>query len=349
MSSLQNSSNGPIRSVVVSAPGKLMLAGSYAVVHGRPAVVTAVNQRLYVAVETVSEPILEVITPELETQSFRVSLAELDEVVIPKAARFVVATVKLFLAEFSEVSHTTGLKIKTHADFSASFGFGSSSAVTVAGMLALANGAGVTLSQQRLFELAYQAVIEVQGVGSGFDVAAATWGGTLRFVSPQWVPMGESGVQPLGGAAAELNRYLVVAYTGRKADTPTLVKQVNARVAAEPEKHHGVFDAIGAAADRLAASLIAGDWPAAGSAMTANHHQVAKLGVSTPQLDAMVAAAIEAGAFGASLSGAGGGDCMVALVDPNRRATVEQALSFHGEVMTVEVGAASPMSLAAPL
>ena len=36
-----------VTKVVVSAPGKLMLLGDHAVVHNRPCLVTAVDQRIY--------------------------------------------------------------------------------------------------------------------------------------------------------------------------------------------------------------------------------------------------------------------------------------------------------------
>ncbi|MEK7090049.1 MAG: GHMP kinase, partial [Patescibacteria group bacterium] len=67
--------------------------------------------------------------------------------------------------------------------FQSTFGFGSSSAVTVCTIKALAKLFKVNLSTKESFDLAYQAVLDVQGVGSGFDVAAATYGDTLYFVA----------------------------------------------------------------------------------------------------------------------------------------------------------------------
>ena len=44
----------------------------------------------------------------------------------------------------------------------------------------------------------------------------------------------------------------------------------------------------------------------------------------------MIYASREAGAYGAKLSGAGGGDCMVALTPEKKRASVEKAIERAG-------------------
>ena len=72
--------------------------------------------------------------------------------------------------------------------------------------------------------------------------------------------------------------------------------------------------------------------------MNQNQKLLKQLGVNTPKLDSMIDAAIKAGAWGAKLSGAGGGDCMIALVSPARRTTVEKAIqSAGGEIIRVKL------------
>lgn len=53
-------------------------------------------------------------------------------------------------------------------------------------------------------------------------------------------------------------------------------------------------------------------------------------GVTTPQIDAMMQQAKDAGALASKLCGAGGGGCMITLVDPAKRREVEQALVGAG-------------------
>ena len=64
--------------------------------------------------------------------------------------------------------------------------------------------------------------------------------------------------------------------------------------------------------------------------MNENHRILQQIKVSTPKLDELVNAAQKAGAYGAKLSGAGGGDCMIALAPPDKKEAVEKALEKAG-------------------
>jgi len=64
------------------------------------------------------------------------------------------------------------------------------------------------------------------------------------------------------------------------------------------------------------------------------------LGVSSEELDRLIQASRRAGALGAKLSGAGGGDCMIALVDSaHRKAVLKAVAEADGQVLSVSVGA----------
>ena len=73
-----------------------------------------------------------------------------------------------------------------------------------------------------------------------------------------------------------------------------------------------------------------GDIPALGPLLSQNHVLLQQIGVSSPQLDALVGAAQAAGALGAKLSGAGWGGVMLALVVPDTRVQVAAALAQAG-------------------
>jgi D-glycero-alpha-D-manno-heptose-7-phosphate kinase len=56
-------------------------------------------------------------------------------------------------------------------------------------------------------------------------------------------------------------------------------------------------------------------------------------GVTTPEIDAMIAAAAAKGAAASKLCGAGGGGCMITHVEPAKRAAVEEALVAAGATL----------------
>ena len=73
---------------------------------------------------------------------------------------------------------------------------------------------------------------------------------------------------------------------------------------------------------------------AAGALLSAAHTRLQDLGVSTPMLDVLQQGALEAGALGAKLTGAGHGGCILALVEQVKGATVAAALSELGARQT---------------
>ena len=71
--------------------------------------------------------------------------------------------------------------------------------------------------------------------------------------------------------------------------------------------------------------------------MNENHKLLQELGVSTEKLDAMCLAAVTAGSYGAKLSGAGGGDCMIALIPADKRKNVDSAIiRIGGEILNIK-------------
>lgn len=316
-----------MQKVTISAPGKLMLSGSYAVVHGRPCVVTAVDQRLYVTVEKNGVDRFHLEAPDLGLMAYSKTIAELGKKDVPTAVSFIEILYKIFLSRYPQ---TNGITVKTRSDFSSSFGFGSSSAVTVAFARALCELYEIKLDNLALFELCYRAVIEVQGVGSGFDLAAALWGETLFYVSPAKV------VEPVVVESLPL----VVGYTGVKADTPTLVRMINEKLKKKPSVVEKIFDEVGEISEGVRQALQDRSWQKLGELFNQQQALMRDLGVSSPELEKLIGASVKAGAYGASLSGAGGGDCMLAVVTEANRTQVEAAIAAAGgEVLRVNLNA----------
>lgn len=315
------------KAVTASAPGKLMLLGDHSVVYGHPCIVTAVDQRLHVSVKQNGQNSFHLTAPELGLEAYSKTINELGKKELPKAVRFVEMLYKRFLDKYPQ-DH--GIDVTTKSEFESGFGFGSSSAVTVAFAKALTELYGVRLSQQALFDLCYQAVLDVQGVGSGFDIAAAIWGGTLYYVSPAKV------VKPLGLTDLPL----VVGYTGVKADTPTLVRMVASARAKQRKQYDDWFEHITQLVDQAYQALLDAQWITLGQLLRKNQHILVDLEVSSIELDRLIDAAEQAGAEGAKLSGAGGGDCMIAVADKSVKKRVEHAIEkAGGQIQHVQLNA----------
>lgn len=330
--------------ITVSAPGKLMLFGEHAVVYDHPCLVTAVDQRMRATVELLENNDFILKAPDVQILNYKKAMNDLGKGDIPKGAKFVELAVRNFFDYIKkekmlkpsnsagrQVQHDRlGIKITTASEFSAQFGFGSSSASTVCVIKALAELLDKKLSKKEIFDLAYKTVLDIQGKGSGFDVAAATYGGTLYFVT--------------GGEIIKLLKItslpLIVGYSGVKADTVELMNQVKEKADKYPKVVDSIYSEIEQLVEFANKAILKNDWQTVGELMTINQGYLASLGVSTQKLADMIYAAREAGAYGAKLSGAGGGDCIIAAAPKEKMTTVKKAIkSAGGEVIEVETNA----------
>jgi mevalonate kinase len=251
---------------------------------------------------------------------------------VPPETAFVIAALRTF---WRSCRDSIGARIRTTSDFTHSFGLGSSSAVTVATIKALCAAAGDNLPASEVFRLSYAAVRDAQGgIGSGYDVAAAAYGGTLYYVMPGRV------IEPV----SVFRLPLVIGYSGTKASTTEWVRRVSDLARQHPVLSQAIWRLIGQLVDEARDALERADFQAAGSLMNINQGLLVSLGVSTPALDALIAAVREAGAYGAKLSGAGGGDCMIAFVGVVYRGNVQTAIHQAGipGAGIVEVVAGAP-------
>ncbi len=286
-----------------TAPGKLMLLGEHAVVYGQPSLVTAVDQRLSVDIEKTTDGKITIDAPQV------------------KDTRFVEEAIRLGSGLW-HISHS-GLKLATESSFSGKYGLGSSAAVTVATLKALAVTFGKQIDSRALFDAAYRVVMNIQGVGSGFDVASAAFGGTLYFMS------GGKVIEPL---TLKDSMPLVIGYTGVKSNSVDIVKDVAKKREEYPQRVNRIMEAIGKLVLQARDAVTAGDWERLGKYMDFDQEYLRDLGVSSEKLEALIAAAKKAGAWGAKLSGAGVGDCMIALHPggTNGKRVVEEAIKNAG-------------------
>ncbi len=272
-------------SLLASAPGKLFLSGEYAVLSGAPAVVTAVDRRALVhASETAPppSPVLEAVRREVARH-----LGLADPGQLPP--------VRVDTSELSCGRRKLGL--------------GSSAATAVAATAALiALAEADEINPEQLLALAGAAHRGAQrGRGSGADVAAAAYGGTLEFsVEREPRPLELRGVEP------------VFAWTEAEASTAELLAAVERLAGRDPGAHRDLVARLENEARDLAGAYRAGD--AAGVIASSARYRELMEGLGRAAGVAIVTAAHRRAAEiaerlggAAKPSGAGGGDCAVAV------------------------------------
>ena len=272
--------------MIVRAPGKAFLSGEYAVLHGAPAVVVAVNRHVRARLETGPVPQLSPFLTELLRR--RPAPPETYPV-----------------ADSSALDAPEGGKL----------GLGSSAAVTVAaaGALLARDGRSLhdTAVRAELLRLCVASHRAAQGGrGSGGDVAASVYGGVVRVA----LRSGELEVCP---AELPADFTLKLFRLGGSVSTPEMLRRVEALATAEGARHAALMDALVCAAEDFGRDPI--------EAIRAQLRRLTALGVAAgveivPRAGWALAAAAEAVGGAAKPSGAGGGDLAVALVPTKRLA-----------------------------
>ncbi|RME05924.1 MAG: mevalonate kinase [Deltaproteobacteria bacterium] len=276
----------------VSAPGSLMLLGEHAVLHGRRALVCAVEQRLTLT-----------LSPRTDRNfTVRSALGALEGTLdAPPSERRSLRFVQRSLAPYLP-SLTTGFDIRIDADFSDQIGFGSSAAVTLCVHAAMQRILGRQIDRKGLFEAAYETVLALQGIASGADLAASLWGGAGVYRIGR-------GIEPLWSDFP-----LCAVYSGVKSSTPEVVGIVETHRGRHPRLFERIFDSMDESVGIAARALCRHALAEVGAILDINHGLLSALGVSTERLDTIVhTLRRDPGIFGAKISGAGLGDCVVGL------------------------------------
>jgi D-glycero-alpha-D-manno-heptose-7-phosphate kinase len=226
----------------------------------------------------------------------------------------------------------SGVEITTLADIpSGGSGLGSSSAVTVGLLQALFAYQGRQVSAEELAERACTIEIERCGKPIGKqDQYIAALGG-IRDI--RFGPGDQVAAQEIGISAAErraLQQQIMLFYTGITRSADSILAEQRANIESTRPQLDLLRDLAGFAAERLRN----GDVDAIGPAMRESWEAKRKLatGVSNEGVDAAVTRALEAGASGAKLTGAGGGGFLLVICPAERHRAVREALTSMREL-----------------
>ncbi len=198
-------------------------------------------------------------------------------------------------------------------------GLGSSASVGAALARAVLRFGGTDPSDERVVTgaMAWERVFH--GNPSGIDVVAAVYGGALRFSRSHGLRH-----LPLPQAVP-----LCVGQTGVASSTRVMVEHVAELYRRDSARIAAIFSAIEELVDQGQDAMLCGDWLGLGEAMNRNQQHLEALEVSHEGIGVLCRLARQAGAFGAKLTGAGGGGCVIALA-PGREDVVLGAWARAG-------------------
>lgn len=301
-------SSSPGQSGTVHASGKAILVGEHFVVHGAPAIAVSIPRGVRVDWTHAIEHRLDIPAWSLELRPDASSDAD-------ELARAFAALLNALPFEAVPSRLVATIEIPSGA------GLGSSAALGVAVIKALEASSGVALTDAQRFDSVFAWERVFHGNPSGFDHATSLCDALTiyrRFETP-----------PFSALPIQHPIDLVIAHVEPGASTAKMVEGVRQLRERDLNTWSVWMARAQNRADQLVPMLNRGDLVQVGRLLNENHDDLAAIHVSTPALDHAVKIARDAGAFGAKLIGAGGGGCMLALVDSQSGPAVEDALAPH--------------------
>lgn len=293
-----------------------MLLGEYGVLYGMPALVCALDQWVTLTLTPRHDQAVRIESDKLG--SYETDIEHLDG---HASFEFILAALKQYRAVLRQ-----GCDIHVESTFSDQVGFGSSAAVTTATLSALfhwINPKNKTLHHEQLLRQGRHVVRQVQGSGSGADIAASIYGGVVGYQ-----------MQPLLAERFPVTHPISAIYSGYKTKTADAIKQVQARFAGHPRVFRALANSIGQCAKEGIEKVRKGDWQSLGNIMNVQQGLMEALGVNTTDLQAIVESLRNtSGILGAKISGAGLGDCVIGLGEAkalNDSRAIPVAMSAQG-------------------
>lgn len=325
---------GDPRRVTASAPGKVTLFGEHAVVYGYPAIVTAIDKRVWVEAERRGDDAVVIAALDLRVPGVIVTYRG-DEVVIETDYGRTLSAVAYLRKAVELTSKYLGVRggvnLTVRSEMPVGAGLGTSAAVTVATIAAYARVMGYELSRAEIARLGWEVEKAVQGIASPMDTSIASFGGTIKI----WREGGEFVSRPIDMNLSGCS--FIVGYVERESTTAEMVRRVRELYEARRDAVELILKAIGMVTEEAEKALKAGDAAEVGTLMNMNHGLLEALQVSNRRLSQMVYAARAAGALGSKLTGAGGGGATLSLAKLADVGRVELALKLTS-LMVFEAG-----------
>lgn len=300
------------------ACGKIILFGEHAVVYHQPAIAIPLQAISAEVVAFANEPGtgFRIIVPQTRREFRFLPPQEGSENGLIYTARLVL---KYLQAEEPDLTLSLSSTIPQKS------GFGSGAAVSIALARALSEVLGQPLDPNVINDMVYEVEKMHHGTPSGIDNTVIAFERPLFFVKGQ----------PNEFVQIKGRMELLVATLPHSTPTKVTVSDVRYLNEKHPRRVKRIFNRIGDITQQARQALETGHISGLGPLMNENHKLLKRLTVSDSMTDKMCRAALRAGALGAKLSGGGRGGNVIALITPETRGDVHNALLKYGAVRVI--------------
>lgn len=306
--------------ISASFPGKVILFGEHAVVYDSHAIAIPVNQvhsRAVITPAIGSIPnYVDIIAPDINLHQ---DLKSLDD---DNPLAFAIRTTLRKL----DVSKYPAFNIRITSDIPIASGMGSGASISCSIAKAVSTFLGKPFTTLEISEVAFEVEKLHHGTPSGVDNTV------IAFNQPIVFKRGESPVKLQTG----VKLHFVIADSGIKSLTSQVVSAVRSNWEKDKAHINTLFQAIDQVVLNALVAFKSGDIHKIGNLMKENQRLLQQVGVSNPALEKLISEAINNGAYGAKLSGAGMGGNIIALVPDDQIGNIQTSLLQAGAVLIIQ-------------
>ncbi len=230
-----------------------------------------------------------------------------------------------------------GLNITTNSEAPAGAGISGSSSLLISSASALNKLCGTGYKLETVREIAQNIEARIIHVPTGGqDYYPAMYGGVSA------IEFGPAGVRRVGLPVShgDLESRVVLAYTGVPRNSGVNNWEVTKAHIDGDKKVHKNFEKIAAIANAMRSALEKSDWKEVSRLLRTewDHRRTNAPGITTEVIDRLIAVTRKAGSTAAKVCGAGGGGCVVFLVEPDAKQRVSDLITREGAtVLAVKV------------
>lgn len=284
---------------IASAPGKIILFGEHFVVYGMKAVLCSIDKRITATSQFIDEKVIRIRSSLGESEINIDSSNNLEKV----QQKFMKPFFYVAQRAIKENSSKSGIELVLESEIPTGVGLGSSSAACVAATASV-NGLFCKLSKNDVMKIAVQAERIIFEQNSGADSSVSAFGGLVSYDL-------KNGFEHI---SSRNDLRFIISNSAQVHNTQDVVRQVRNF----KEKNNDLFNKLCKLeidiVDNAMSSLRENDLNKLGSLMLKNHDLLKQIGISTEKIDLLVEEAKKT-SYGAKITGAGGGGCIISLVD----------------------------------
>jgi mevalonate kinase len=305
--------------ISVSAPAKIHFSGEHSVVHGKPALIAAVDRRLTIEAKPRTDEIWRLISQDFKKEE-KINFAQISshwqksnqawekfdsqgKINFLKEIAEPFGLVKIAIREayaYLKQSPNQGWEIKISSQIPVGSGMGSSAALAAALVGTVLKIEGKKLDLELINKLAYQVEKKQHGYPSGGDNTVIVYGGLVRFQKKQNGFILEKVL-----VKNSLPEFMIVNSGTPAENTGEMVKIVKLFVKDQKEKSAQIIDDLGKVTEEIIASFKKREWESLKHLIWQNQLLLEKMGVVGKRAKKLVRQIKAEGGI-AKICGAGG-------------------------------------------